>query len=273
MIEKISKVFVFIIVVSMLMSGCGSTNNSADVELYETVSDQPDVFYEKISLNNCGGKADVSQVAERSREITIEGTAELGAQAQVVEAKIAAKYSEGHQAKKSITLTAPPSTNMEFLIVWTDRSWTGTIVTSGVSNQPTYKVRVPISVSLESANDLGCGNNSSEQPSSQPQSNPTSVPQPPSSTISFSPLCKGTVTLVFHDGLPETDPCNGEVASSIVSGVWVVVEPRTNAGWQTGKCLFHYSVDSPEGIYEGSMWALFRTNASDNTLPTCPTTK
>ncbi len=93
------------------------------------------------------------------------------------------------------------------------------------------------------------------------------------SSAALSLLCQGKEPLIFLDGLPENDPCDIRVADGIVQGAWVVVEPRTDSGWQTGKCLYRYSNGDRNGIYEGSMWALFRGNSEDNDLPTCPQTK
>lgn len=250
-------------------SSCASEEPDPAIELYETVSNESDVFYEKIHLNNCGGKADVKQIAERSREIRLEGTAEIGVQVQVVEGKVGARYSEGQQSRKSIELVAAAGTNMEFFIAWTNRSWTGNIIANGIKSNATYKVNVPIAVELMNTTDLGCSSNVTE---ANQELEPIPTIAPPIFEM-FSPLCEGTAPLVFHDGIPVSDPCGGNVASSIVSGVWVVVEPRTNKGWQAGKCLFDYSLSDPSIIYEGSIWALYKANGNDNALPMCPETK
>ena len=274
MYSSLQKFGVIIFFFAVAVSSCTPANTTPSIDLYETASDQPDVFFEKVHLNNCGGKADVKQVAERSREIRIEGEVEIGVQAQVVEGKVGTRYFEGQQSKKSIELVAASATNMEFFIAWTDRSWTGNIIANGVKSNATYKVNVPVSVELVNTSDLGCGNSNSPAVEDQAKQEPNQVPTTaPPVFQELSPLCEGTAPLIFHDGIPVSDPCGGEVGPNIVSGVWVVVEPRTKSGWQTGKCLFDYSENDPILIFEGSIWALYQTNRDDNALPMCPETK
>ena len=120
-------------------------------------------------------------------------------------------------------------------------------------------VQVPVIVTSAPAPQIG------QQPSTVPQTSGQG-------NETLSALCEGTEPLIFHNGLPAVDPCNGIVASNIVPYVWVVVEPRTNAGWQKGKCLYSYPNGDRSAIYEGSIWALYSTDSVDGNLPTCPQT-
>jgi len=74
---------------------------------------------------------------------------------------------------------------MKFVLLWTEQVSEGTITASGQSGQAMYNVRVPISVELSSAEDLGCPTPTAPSTSAQDliaTSTPTSVPAPATST-------------------------------------------------------------------------------------------
>jgi hypothetical protein len=111
---------------------------------------------EIIRLNNCGGKAEADQVAERSLDVTVEGAAEIKADIRIVSANVRSQYVENRNIRKTQTLRAPPGTNMEFELLWTEQQWFGTITSNLSSSEARYVARVPIAVELTQSRDIGC---------------------------------------------------------------------------------------------------------------------
>lgn len=140
----------FFVIVFLLLSGCDS---SADVQVTE-LSTNTVSYDETIHINNCGGKADSEQTASRSFATTIEGGAEFKAgYKMIVEGGISAKYSQYRNTTKSMRLLAPPGTNMEFVLRWSEEVHAGNVTVDGSTG--TYEVRVPIAVEQVSSQDLG----------------------------------------------------------------------------------------------------------------------
>lgn len=153
-----------------LLSGCPS---NPEVQLVE-FSKNTVVYDEIIRINNCGGKGDSEQTASRQFATTIEFGAGVSAGYQsIVQGNLSAKYSEYRNTSKSQRLVAPPGTNMEFVLRWSDDVRAGNIQVNGKSGR--YEVRIPISVEQISSRDLGCG-------VSGQQSQPTSATVLPSPT-------------------------------------------------------------------------------------------
>jgi hypothetical protein len=151
---------IFLLIAPILLSGCG---NSPTVQVNElgnsTVS-----YDETIHINNCGGKADSEQTASRSFATSIEGGAEISAGYQsIVEGSVSAKYSQYRNVTKSQKLTAPPATNMEFILKWSEDVHSGNVTVNGATGN--YEVRIPVSVEQTSSQDLGCGGIVQVQPS------------------------------------------------------------------------------------------------------------
>lgn len=115
-----------------------------------------DTIAEPIYLNNCGSTANAEQISERSQTITIEGQVEIGIGYQILEASVGAKYSVTKGVVKSHKVIAAPGTNMEFVLLWTEKLSEGIVTVSGKSGEASYRVSVPISVEQTSAKDLGC---------------------------------------------------------------------------------------------------------------------
>lgn len=145
---------VFLLVAVIFLSGCGSSPNIQVNELSSnTVS-----YDETVHINNCGGKADSEQTASHSFATTIEGGAEFSAGYQsIVEGGVSAKYSQYRNVSKSQRLIAPPATNMEFILRWSEDVHAGNVTVDGTTGN--YEVRVPVAVEQVSSQDLGCNGN------------------------------------------------------------------------------------------------------------------
>ncbi|MBI5712683.1 MAG: hypothetical protein HZC38_04565 [Chloroflexi bacterium] len=169
-----------------MLCGCATPNTpqtNVDIQVRES-SNQIKSFTEIIRINNCGGKADSKQTSERSFSVKIGGT--IGAMIGYVaaEGSVSANYGQYRNVTKRQELTAPPVTNMEFTLQWTEREWIGNII-SGSQSGP-YIALAPISVEQIGSRDLGCGVGS--QPSAPTYISPTNAvlptikPQVPTAT-------------------------------------------------------------------------------------------
>ncbi|WKZ50278.1 MAG: hypothetical protein QY329_12530 [Anaerolineales bacterium] len=146
------------VILIILLSACGN-KNSPDVVLTELSANV--ISYDDIvRINNCGGKADSEQIQSRSFATTFEGGIGLSAGYQaIVEGNISAKYNQYKNITKSQKLIAPPGTNMEFVLRWSEEVRAGNVRIDG--SLANYEVRIPISVEQISSRDLGnCTENS-----------------------------------------------------------------------------------------------------------------
>jgi hypothetical protein len=168
------------LVLFILLSACtnGRSPNVTLTELSSNVISYDDI----VRINNCGGKADSEQTQSRSFATTFEGGAELSVGYEAIaEGSISAKYSQYRNITKSQRLIAPPKTNMEFVIRWSEEVRAGNVTVDGSTGN--YEVRIPISVEQISSQDLGnCPQNSGLNPNVQPTPviNPEPVQQQPS---------------------------------------------------------------------------------------------
>ena len=164
----------FTILIVLILVGC-NTNNPV-VQLLESKKDV--VSHEEIiHINNCGGTADSEQTIERSFATQIEG--EIGLQAgyqSLVEGSISSKYGQYTNLSKKIKLVAPPGTNMEFILRWSEEERAGNVMVNG-QQVGDYTVIIPISVEQVSSRDLKCVEEAQNIPS------PTTTVLPPSPTI------------------------------------------------------------------------------------------
>lgn len=234
---------VFLIVVFILLSGCGGSPNVQVNELStNTVS-----YDETIHINNCGGKADSEQTASRSFATTIEGGAEFSAGYQsIVEGGVSAKYSQYRNISKSQRLIAPPATDMEFVLRWSEDIHAGNVTVNGTTGN--YEVRVPVAVEQISSRDLGCDTTQSQEP----VSNPTAIPSPTesgsnnqnsSSFIASSPLVINgksysvpTSNTPFCIASEQTGyTSSGVDYDLVVPKGWVIVWDSWKAYWSDGK--------------------------------------
>jgi len=226
--HKLEKLLAFVFF--LLLAGCSS--GDSNVRVTEIGTEPSNTVTETIRLNNCGGKANTEQTAERSHTVSIGGEGQIGIGYQILVASVSAKYAQSKGSSKSQKLVAPPGTNMEFTLAWTEQGWTGTITADGKSGQATYRVRVPISVELMSSRDLGCGivslpTTSAPQPTAQPVppiQQPTQQVADCTTLVSasrpVSPNGTGdncwlkfyggaTTDITFNDSYPLNNPGNG----------------------------------------------------------------
>lgn len=150
-----NNIVAILVLLSLVLSACDTNAGTVKLTVNETAAEISEVTDETIRLNNCGGKADTEQTVERSKDIHIEGSGTLGVDGQVVKGEVSAKYGEVVGYSKSQKLIAPPGTNMEFVLRWTEKTWVGFVSAQGKDEQASYKVSVPISVELISSTDLG----------------------------------------------------------------------------------------------------------------------
>jgi hypothetical protein len=173
---------IFLFIILLLLSGCG---NSPNVQISE-ISRDTISYDETIHINNCGGKADSEQTASRSFATTVEGGAEISAGYQsIIEGSLSTKYSEYRNISKSQKLTAPPNTNMEFVLRWSEDTHAGNITINGEIGN--YVVKVPVAVEQISTQDLECDGTQSQAPSISPTNAPVEIPtSAPSPVLSLN---------------------------------------------------------------------------------------
>ena len=152
---SLQRSILFLLIFVIFFGSCNSQIDSSDVQVIP-IDETDEKEAEAIRMNNCGGKADASQTAERTKAINIGGELEIGANYQVVEGAVTAKYDQTNSSSKSLTLVAPPGTNMEFVLVWEQNVKTGLVTIDGKSGQAAYRISTPITVLLASSQDLGC---------------------------------------------------------------------------------------------------------------------
>lgn len=209
------------LIVFVLLSACGNGSNP-DVTLTE-LSTNVISYDDIVRMNNCGGKADSEQTQSRSFATTFEGGAELSAGYQsIAEGSVSAKYSQYRNITKSQRLIAPPGTNMEFIIRWSEEVRAGNVQVNGSSGN--YEVRIPISVEQISSRDLGdCAQN--PVPNSNVQ--PTSESNPAPTQQQSSGVCQESGGATGHPLPPSPSaPTNGCVL--IVE--WWVPPDANNCG-------------------------------------------
>lgn len=124
-----------LVLILLASSGCGT---NPEVQIVE-ISRNTVVYDEIIRLNNCGGKGDSEQTATRefATSIQFDGGVSVGDQS-VVQGTLSVKYSEYRNTSKSQRLIAPPGTNMEFVLRWSDDVRAGNVQVNGESGTVPY---------------------------------------------------------------------------------------------------------------------------------------
>lgn len=156
------KIMILLAVV-LVLSGC---NTTPDVQITE-VSNSSVSYEETIRINNCGGRAESEQTASRSFATNVElGVGVSAGYHSILVGSVSAKYSQYRDATRSQRLVAPPGTNMEFVLRWSEEVRAGNVLVNG--QHGTYEVRIPVSVEQISSRDLGCDATEIGQQSSVP---------------------------------------------------------------------------------------------------------
>lgn len=151
-----------IIVLSFLfaLSACSSPSQpnsaqpSSDVQVRET-QNRTVTTTETIRINNCGGRAESKQVSERSFAVSVDASFSASVGYAIVQGTVSAKYGQYRNVSKRQELVAPPGTNMEITLKWTEQEWAGTVLAGNQSGH--YHVRAPLEVEQVSSRDWGCG--------------------------------------------------------------------------------------------------------------------
>jgi len=178
----------------LLLSGCTS---NPDIQLVE-LSKNTVVYDEIVRINNCGGRGDSEQTKSRDFATNVEFGAGVSAGYQsIVQGSLSAKYSEYRSASVSQRLVAPPGTNMEFVLRWSDDVRAGNVQVNGKSG--TYEVRIPVSVEQISSRDLGCPGGAQVPPATQ---SAITLPSSPTSSIaSAAPFREHKPTPIVGTGV------------------------------------------------------------------------
>jgi hypothetical protein len=156
MIKQSFLQIIFILIICLVLSACEQNAGTVEIEIVETAAEITETTTQTIKMNNCGGKADISQTAEKSKEVYIEAGVGGGVDSLVIKGNLETKYGHVSSAKTNMELVAPPGTNMIFTLEWVEKTWVGVITTQDLTSTTDYKIRVPISLELISSLDLGC---------------------------------------------------------------------------------------------------------------------
>ncbi len=179
------------ICLSLLIFLDGCTSTSTDIRITQTKEGMVE-YNETVHSNNCGGKANVTQMASHSFTTNIDGIIAGKVGPDALQASVASQYGQYRNESKNIELIAPPGTNMQFTLKWTERMLQGVVFVS--NDEGTYEAHVPVSVELVGSEDLKCFDQSPIAPAAteplpprpQPiatQPQPTIVPVP---TLSYA---------------------------------------------------------------------------------------
>ena len=166
---------------AFLVTSCGGTpapngpNPTVDIDIQITTSESKEISTEIVSQPNCTGAAEVENEVGKSRtieyvmevqngasvntngQIGFAGTdVELGA---TVAAQFGHSYGSSDTLSRSITVKAPPGTNMQHVIrqmeVW--QVGEATITVGGQQTIIPFKFRSDFAIELAESNQLPCG--------------------------------------------------------------------------------------------------------------------
>jgi len=138
-----------IIIAVLLLNSCGRP----DIQVIEvdskTISSE-----ETVHMNNCEGKDFSEQTIQRSFATALELNPRSKTDYKVIEDIVSEKYRLYKDTVRNQILEAPPGTNMEFSLLWSEEVHTGTVIEGEKIGE--YAVYIPVSVELVSSRDLGC---------------------------------------------------------------------------------------------------------------------
>jgi hypothetical protein len=150
--------FMLIIAVMLLLSGCQQAKAIVNELVVQTVT-----YEETIHINNCGGKAESEQTSTRSFSTNYDFEIGLSVgKKDLLQGSVAWKYGQYSNVTKSQRVIAPPDTNMEYLLKWSEEEHAGTVTIDGETGK--YKVHIPIGVEQISSVDHTCLTKKTEEP-------------------------------------------------------------------------------------------------------------
>jgi hypothetical protein len=237
--SKITQFFILVICALLLVSCSGSSASSPTIQVDENNVDMVS-FEETIRINNCGNLTDSEQTKERSFSTSIEGTAELGVNYQVIEGSVSAKYGQYRSVTTSQRLTAAPNTNMEFVLRWSEEVRAGNVTVNGRTGS--YSVRIPIAVEQVSSRDLGCPGGVASV------TNPTSPAVQPQPTTSANTSTSKNITVMGSLDWQHTDiavDTGDRLVIEYISGQWSIYPPWGYAGPEGYDSSFPLNPDYP----------------------------
>ena len=238
--------FIIFTLVVLLLASCDTNAGTINLTFNETSAEITETTVEVVRMNNCGGKGDAKQTDRRSKSVNVELSGKIGVDKVVINGEVSAKYGEQNETAKEIELLAPASTNMEFVIEWTDKVWGGFVTKQGEDGQANYKVSVPISVALVSNRDLGCESSQSEEASTNlsDESVTSSAPTVLPNSLSIIDVTNNkSYTFDYPPDANAPTSCAGAYLETgraiteyqlIIPEAWVVVIDSWKAEWPSG---------------------------------------
>jgi len=186
MIIQLRHTIVIFLSLVLVLAGCSSQQVASgsldDLVVKETGTGPGKKDVEIIKINNCDGKAPATQVAERGQSVQLGGGVSLGASGGVVQAAVIGNYATGAHTTKSLQLTAPPGTHMEYNLEWTMEERNGMVTKEGVAADPAlYRHFRPVDVRIVAQKDIGCGVPIAQAPPATPTQPPLPT-SPPTAT-------------------------------------------------------------------------------------------
>ena len=217
------------VIAGLLLASCGNP----PLQVLEAGS-QTVTSTEIIHLNNCGGRDVVEQTVGQSFAAGVDLDSQTHTNYETVREMVAGKYGLYKDTSHSQVLKAPPDTNMEFTLSWTDKLYNGTILEGEVVGK--YSVHIPVSVELISSQDLGCGTTDTDTDSH----------------------IRETLTISFKDG------ATGVATENTYSGpVTIIVQGTGQAGGTAWSDAFYVFSDGegnniepqhPTDFYNFTLW-------------------
>jgi hypothetical protein len=144
-----SWLFPSLVVTVLLLNSC----NSPDIQVLE-VDSKSISSTETVHMNNCGGKDSSEQTAQRNFAVGLELNPQSKVDYTAIENIVTGKYGVDKDTTRSQLLKAPPGTDMEFILKWSEEVHNGNVSADVIIGK--YSVHTPLTVELVSSRDLGC---------------------------------------------------------------------------------------------------------------------
>lgn len=257
-IQSQHTIVIFLSLVLVLLAGCSQQQVASgppdNLVVKETGTGPGKKDVEIIKINNCDGKAPATQVAERGQSVQLGGGTSLGASGGLVQAAVMGNYSTGAYTTKSLQLTAPPGTHMEYNLEWTMEERNGMVIKEGVTADPAlYRHFRPVDVRIVLQKDRGCEGGSSSEPVSESSSQLSVTPDPmPRSNNAPPPVVAPRPTETAY-------PTRTPQPTSTPENTNVSFEVKGTAGWQHSN-VFLSPGDEVSVRYVNGGWTVDRRN-------------